>query len=327
MTHRVTLIPGDWIGPETTGVVRRMIEHLGVSIDWETFEGLQGEIPNSLLESARSTGCILMARVASDPAPGKLPVTVQLRKALGLYAQVRHVRNLPGLPARFSNVDLSIVRETSEDIYTGIEHESAPGVYESIKLTTEKACERIARFAYEHAVNGNRKLVTVVHKSNIMKLSDGLLLKTALRVAEDYPQIETNEVIVDALCMHMVRNPSRFDVLLCGNLFGDIVADLAAGLAGGISVGGASNHGEGDCDVREPSRKGARAGRKRSSQPHSSVDSGNQPSPPPGRKQRCNPPKQGRGALSWRSSNGRTRRQRRLRKNRIRLAVGALGLH
>ena len=244
MTHRVTLIPGDWIGPETTGVVCRLIEACQVSIEWEKFEGLQGEVPQELLDSARSTGSILMARVASDPAPGKLPVTVQLRKALGMYAQVRYVHNLPGLPARFNNVDMAIVRETSEDIYTGIEHESAPGVFESIKLTTQPACERIARFAFEQAVAWKRKKITVVHKSNIMKLSDGLFLRTALEVAKDYPQIETDEVIVDALCMHLVRNPSRFDVLLCGNLFGDIVADLAAGLAGGISVGGASNYGE-----------------------------------------------------------------------------------
>lgn len=244
MTHRVTLIPGDWIGPETTAVVCRLIDACSVSIDWESFVDLKGEVPLELLESARSTGTVLMARVASDPAPGKLPVTVQLRKALGMFAQVRYVHNLPGLPARFNNVDMAIVRETSEDIYTGIEHESAPGVFESIKLTTKPACERIARFAYEQAVAWNRKKITVVHKSNIMKLSDGLFLRTAMEVAKDYPQIETDEVIVDALCMHLVRNPSRFDVLLCGNLFGDIVADLAAGLAGGISVGGASNYGE-----------------------------------------------------------------------------------
>lgn len=244
MSHRVTLIPGDWIGPETTAMACRMIALTGVGIEWETFQNLKGEVPESLLDSARSTGAILMARVSSDPTPGKLPVTVQLRRALGLYAQVRYVHNLPGLKARFDNVDLAIVRETSEDIYTGFEHESTPGIYESIKLTTQPACERIARFAFEQAVKWGRKKVTIVHKSNIMKLSDGLFLRTAENVAKDYPQIETEEVIVDALCMHLVRNPSRFDVLLCGNLFGDIVADLAAGLAGGICVGGASNYGE-----------------------------------------------------------------------------------
>jgi isocitrate dehydrogenase (NAD+) len=245
MSHRVTLIPGDWIGPETTAMACRMIALTGVGIEWETFKDLKGEVPEALLASARSTGAILMARVSSDPAPGKLPVTVQLRRALGLYAQVRYVHNLPGLKARFENVDLAIVRETSEDIYTGFEHESSPGIYEAIKLTTQPACERIARFAFERAVEWGRKKVTIVHKSNIMKLSDGLFLRTAENVAKDYPQIHTEEVIVDALCMHLVRNPSRFDVLLCGNLFGDIVADLAAGLAGGICVGGASNYGEG----------------------------------------------------------------------------------
>lgn len=244
MGHRVTLIPGDWIGPETTEVACRLIAATGVQIEWERFENLKGEVPESLLSSARDTGTILMARVSSDPAPGKLPVTVQLRRALGLYAQVRYVHNLPGIKARFDKVDLAIVRETSEDIYAGFEHESTEGVYESIKLTTQPACERIARFAFEQAVHWGRKKITVVHKSNIMKLSDGLFLRTALEVAKDYPTIQTEEVIVDALCMHMVRNPSRFDVLLCGNLFGDIVADLAAGLAGGICVGGASNYGD-----------------------------------------------------------------------------------
>jgi isocitrate dehydrogenase (NAD+) len=244
MSHRVTLIPGDWIGPETTAVACRLIALTGVQIDWERFEDLKGEVPEALLDSARSTGAVLMARVDSDPAPGKLPVTIQLRRSLGMYAQVRHVRNLPGLPARFDNVNLAIVRETSEDIYTGIEHESAPGVYESIRLTTQAACERIAQFAFERAVQWKRKKLTIVHKANILKRSDGLFLRTAQEVAKAYPQIECNEVIVDALCMHLVRNPSRFDVLLCGNLFGDIVSDLAAGLAGGICVGGAANYGE-----------------------------------------------------------------------------------
>jgi len=244
MSHRVTLIPGDWIGPETTDLACRMIHLTGVHIDWERFDDLKGEVPESLLASARSTNTILMARVSSDPTPGKLPVTVQLRRALGLFAQVRYVHNLPGLQSRFDNVDLAIVRETSEDIYAGFEHESTAGIYESIKLTTQPACERIARFAFEQAIKWKRKKITVVHKSNIMKLSDGLFLRTAMEVAKDYPQIQTEEVIVDALCMHLVRNPSRFDVLLCGNLFGDIVADLAAGLAGGICVGGASNYGD-----------------------------------------------------------------------------------
>ena len=244
MAHEVTLIPGDWVGPETTSVVQRLIEAVGVEIAWRPFHLADGHIGEELLESARSTRRVLMNRLAAPRRAGLLPASVLLRKELGLWAQVRHVKNLPGLPARFDGVDVMVVRETSEDIYSGFEHETAPDVFESVKVTTEEACERIARFAFEQAREHGRQKVTIVHKSNIMKKSDGLFLRTAQRVALDYPDVESDEVIVDALCMRMVRWPTSFDVLLCGNLFGDIVADLAAGLAGGISVGGSESFGD-----------------------------------------------------------------------------------
>ena len=244
MAHTVTLIVGDWVGPETTRVVQNLIADVGVDITWQAFHCPDGLVDQELLNSARTTRRVLMNRLAAPRKPGSLPASILIRKELGLWAQIRHVRNLPGLSSRFDDVDVMIVRETSEDIYSGFEHQTAPGVYESVKVTTVEACERIARFAFEQAREQGRKKVTIVHKSNIMKKSDGLFLRTAQRVARDYPDIQADEVIVDALCMKLVRWPQSFDVLLCGNLFGDIVADLAAGLAGGISVGGSRNIGD-----------------------------------------------------------------------------------
>lgn len=244
MSHAVTLLPGDWVGPECTQVTKNVLAAAGVEIRWEEFTCADGVVSDELLESARRTGFVLMNRMASPRVEGQLPAGVKLRKELGLWCQLRHVKNLPGVSARFQGVDLVVVRETSEDIYTGFEHETAPGVYESVKVTTEAACERIARKAFEVARAEGRAKVTIVHKSNIMKKSDGLFLRTAQRVAHDYPEITCDEVIVDALCMRLVRNPHQFDVLLCGNLFGDIVADLVAGLAGGISMGGGTSWGD-----------------------------------------------------------------------------------
>ncbi len=245
MSHRVTLIPGDWIGPETTRAVQQILESVGVDIAWELHPIVDGIVSPELLQSARSTGRILKNRTKAPRVAGALPAGIHLRKKLDIWAQVRHVKNLPGLPARFNDVDLVVVRETSEDIYKGFEHETAPGVFETIKLTTEPACERIARFACELALSKGRKTISIVHKSNIMKKSDGLFLRTAQRVLAEYPTLQSEDVIVDALCMRLVRCPSDFDVLLCGNLFGDIIGDLAAGLAGGISVGGSINLGQG----------------------------------------------------------------------------------
>lgn len=244
MAHNVTLIPGDWVGPETTAVVQQLIADVGVDIQWHTFHCPEGLVDDELLNSARETRRVLMNRLAAPRKPGSLPASIVIRKELQLWAQIRHVTNLPGLPARFDDVDVMIVRETSEDIYSGFEHQTAPDVFESVKVTTVEACERIARFAFEQARERGREKVTIVHKSNIMKKSDGLFLRTGQRVAREYPDIVCDEVIVDALCMKLVRWPQSFDVLLCGNLFGDIVADLAAGLAGGISVGGSHNFGD-----------------------------------------------------------------------------------
>lgn len=233
MSHRVTLIPGDWIGPETCAIVREIIAAAGVWIEWETHNVVDGALSPALLDSCRRTGVVLKARLAAAPKVGALPPTVALRKELGLWATVRAVKPLPGLPALFPNIDLVVIRETSEDIYSGFEHEVTHGVFEAVKVTTRAACERIARYAYEHARETGRKKITIVHKSNIMKKADGLFLKVATEIGAKYPDIRTDEVIVDALCMKLVRNPGAFDVLLAGNLFGDIVSDLASGLGGG----------------------------------------------------------------------------------------------
>ncbi|MEC7946275.1 MAG: isocitrate/isopropylmalate family dehydrogenase, partial [Myxococcota bacterium] len=235
--HAVTLVPGDWIGPEVAAVTQRVLAALGVRIDWRTFECRGDEIPAGLLASARETGVVLKGKVGAQREEGRLPATVALRKELETWATVRAVRALPGGVARYPATDIVVIRETSEDIYSGMEHEITEGVYEAVKVTTQMACERIARFAFEYARANGRKRITIVHKSNIMKKSDGLFLRTAQAVSRDYPDIGCDEVIVDALCMRLVRNPNQFDVLLCGNLFGDIVSDLASGLAGGIVAG------------------------------------------------------------------------------------------
>jgi isocitrate dehydrogenase (NAD+) len=245
MAHAVTLIPGDWIGPETCAVAQAVIAAAGVEVDWDTQAIEGGEITKTLLESCRQTGVVLKGKLASERRAGKLPPTIELRKALGLWATMRPVTALPGTPARFPDTDLIVVRETSEDIYSGIEHTVTEGVYEAVKITTQAACERIARFAFETARAQARKKVTIVHKSNIMKLSDGMFLRTGQEIAAEYPEIETDEVIVDALCMRLVKDPSWFDVLLTGNLFGDIVSDLCAGLAGGIGSSPSASFGEG----------------------------------------------------------------------------------
>lgn len=253
--HAVTLIPGDWIGPETCAVAQSVVAALGVQIDWETFEATDDLLSPQILESARRTGVVLKAKVGAVTELGHMPATVQLRKELGTWATVRHVRSLPGAPARFPGTDVVVIRETSEDIYSGMEHEITDGVYEAVKVTTKAACERIARFGFEYAREHGRKTVHIVHKSNIMKKSDGLFLRTAQAVGAEYPDIEVQEVIVDALCMRLVRNPHQFDVLLCGNLFGDIVSDLAAGLAGGILCGASISVGDGPAIFENPHGK------------------------------------------------------------------------
>ena len=234
--HVVTSISGDWIGPETMAVAERIIAATGVQITYERFDCAGPDLPPALIESARRTGVVLKAKLDAQRHKGKLPPTVRLRKELGTWATLRPVRAVTGAPARFPDIDIVVIRETSEDIYSGFEHEVTAGAYEAVKVTTKAACERIARFAYEFARKNGRKKVTIVHKSNIMKKSDGLFLKTAQAVGAQYPDILTEDVIVDALCMKLVRWPLSFDVLLAGNLFGDIVGDLVGGLAGGVNA-------------------------------------------------------------------------------------------
>lgn len=233
--HRVTLLPGAWVGPETCSVMQDVIAATGVLIEWERFDAVD-EIPDALLESARRTGRLVRGRMSGVRTQGQLPPVVHLRQTMGSWCMMREVRAVPGTPARFPDIDVVVIREASEGIYTGMEHAVADGVYEAIKVTTRAACERIARHAYEWARANGRKKVSIVHKSNIMKKSDGLFLRTAQQVSKDYPDIETDEVIVDALCMRLVRWPASFDVLLTGNLFGDIVSDLCSGLAGGLTA-------------------------------------------------------------------------------------------
>jgi isocitrate dehydrogenase (NAD+) len=250
MTHTITLIPGDGIGPEVTEAVLRVLHAAGVAIDWErhdagvlAVERTGRPLPPALLDSIRRNKVALKGPVTTPIAEGFTSVNVGLRKALDLYANLRPVSNLPGAPARFSGVDLVIVRENTEDLYAGLEHEVVPGVVESLKIITEKASTRIAKFAFEHARRHHRKKVTAIHKANIMKLGDGLFLESVRAVSRQYADIKYDEKIVDATCMHLVLNPGQFDVLVMPNLYGDIVSDLCAGLVGGLGVVGAANLG------------------------------------------------------------------------------------
>ena len=250
MTHTITLIPGDGIGPEVTDAVTGILEASGVSIDWErhlagalAFERTGNTLPPDLIESIRRNTVALKGPVTTPIGAGFTSVNVGLRKALDLYANLRPVWNLPGVPARFEDVDLVIVRENTEDLYAGLEHEVVPGVVESLKIITERASTRIARFAFAYAVRHGRHTVTAIHKANIMKLGDGLFLESVRAVAREHPHVKYDEEIVDAACMHLVLNPAQFDVLVMPNLYGDIVSDLCAGLVGGLGVVGAANLG------------------------------------------------------------------------------------
>jgi isocitrate dehydrogenase (NAD+) len=250
MTHTITLIPGDGIGPEVTAAVLKILAATGVSITWDTHaagvlavERHGHSLPPELLESIRRNRVALKGPVTTPIGEGFTSVNVGLRKALDLYANLRPVSNLPGVASRFQSVDLVIVRENTEDLYAGLEHVIVPGVVESLKIITERASTRIARFAFEHARRHQRKKVTGIHKANIMKLSDGLFLDSVRAVAREFPDIVYDEKIIDASCMHLVMNPGQFDVLVLPNLYGDIVSDLCAGLVGGLGVVGAANLG------------------------------------------------------------------------------------
>ena len=250
MTHTITLIPGDGIGPEVTEAVVRILTSSGVSIDWEShvagvlaFERTGQALPLELVDAIRRNKVALKGPVTTPIGRGFTSVNVGLRKALDLYSSLRPVSNLPGVDARFQDIDLVIVRENTEDLYAGLEHEVVPGVVESLKIITEKASTRIAQFAFAYARRHGRGKVTAIHKANIMKLSDGLFLECVRRVARQHTDVAYDERIVDAVCMHLVMNPRQFDVLVLPNLYGDIVSDLCAGLVGGLGVVGSANLG------------------------------------------------------------------------------------
>ena len=243
MSHIITLIPGDGIGPEITESVCHIFKHAHVEIDWErhdagvvAFQKYGDSLPAPLLDSVRRNRVALKGPVTTPIAEGFRSVNVGLRKALDLYSNLRPVKNLPGVPTRFDHVDLVIVRENTEDLYAGLEHEIVPGIVESLKIITERASTRIARFAFEYARQRGRKRVTAIHKANIMKLSDGLFLESTRAVSREFTDITYDERIVDAACMHLVMHPEKLDVLLLPNLYGDIVSDLCAGLVGGLGV-------------------------------------------------------------------------------------------
>lgn len=251
MARTITLLPGDGIGPEVTQATLRVLAAAGAEFDFEPHlagvEALEkhgNPLPNEVLDSVRRNQVALKGPVTTPIGEGFQSVNVQLRKALDLYANLRPVRTLQGVPHRFENVDLIIVRENTEDLYSGLEHEVVPGVVESIKVITEKASTRISRFAYEFARKHGRKRVTAVHKANIMKLSDGLFLSCVRKVATEYPEVKSDDRIIDNLCMQLVMYPEKYDVLLLENLYGDIVSDLAAGLVGGLGVVAGANLGE-----------------------------------------------------------------------------------
>jgi isocitrate dehydrogenase (NAD+) len=242
-THRVTLIAGDGIGPEVTEAVLRILKVAGVSIEWEShdagvtaLERHGSTLPVPLLDSIRANRVALKGPVTTPIGEGFTSVNVGLRKALQLFANVRPVWTIAGVPSRYEGIDLVIVRENTEDLYSGLEHEVVPGVVESLKIISETASRRIAEFAFAYARRHGRTRVTAVHKANIMKLSDGLFLRTVRAVARDHTDVHYDERIVDAACMQLVLNPVQFDVLVMPNLYGDIVSDLCAGLVGGLGV-------------------------------------------------------------------------------------------
>src|SRR3954466_8956901 len=251
MSHRVTLIPGDGIGPELAEATRRVLDASGVAFEWEVQDAGEGvmaqygtPLPDHVLESIRRNRVAIKGPITTPVGTGFRSVNVTLRQTLGLYANLRPARSIRGLETRYEDVDLVIVRENTEDLYAGIEHMVGPDAAESIKIITRAASERIARFAFEYAVANGRHKVTAVHKANIMKLSDGLFLESCRTVAADYAgRIEFEDRIVDNMCMQLVQKPELYDVMVLPNLYGDIVSDLCAGLVGGLGVAPGANIG------------------------------------------------------------------------------------
>ena len=250
MSYKVTLIPGDGSGPEVIAAAKRVVEATGVAIEWEQAEAGAAMIekygtplPDETIESIRRNGVALKGPVTTPVGTGFRSVNVAMRKIFDLYANVRPAKTYPGVITRFENIDLVVVRENTEDLYAGIEHMVGEDAAESIKLITRKGCERIIRYAFDFAVREGRKKVTAVHKANIMKCTDGMFLDIARQIAKEYPQIEFNDSIVDAMCMRLVMHPEDYDVLVCPNLYGDIVSDLCAGLVGGLGLTPSANIG------------------------------------------------------------------------------------
>jgi len=253
MKHTITLIPGDGIGPEVSRSVQQIIAAAGVDVAWEEMParaevertGTDYLLHSGMLESIRRNKVALKGPLETGVIGGTRSINVGLRQELDLYSNLRPVRNLQGVKALSSDVDIVIVRENTEDLYAGIEHTVVPGVVESLKIITERASTRIAKFAFEYARERKRKKIHAIHKANIMKLSDGLFLSCVRKVAAQYPEIEYRELIVDNACMQVVMNPHQFDVMLLTNLYGDIMSDLAAGLVGGLGVVPSGNLGDG----------------------------------------------------------------------------------
>ena len=256
-THKVTLVPGDGIGPEVTQAVVRIIESTGVKFEWERFAAgaeafeIHGEyIPADLYDSIARNKVALKGPVTTPVGGGFKSINVTLRKKFDLYANFRPIRNLPGIETHWPGVDIIVVRENTEGEYVGLEHEVIPGVVESLKVITEKGSTRIARFAFEYAQKHGRKKIHSIHKANIMKMSDGLFLRCARKVSEEFPGVQYGEHIIDNTCMQLVMNPFQYDVLLLENLYGDIVSDLCAGLVGGLGLVPGANLGA-DCAIFE----------------------------------------------------------------------------
>ena len=257
MAHKITLIPGDGIGHEVTQAVVRILESTGVRFEWESYaagaeayEKYKEYLPKELLESIERNRVGLKGPVTTPIGEGFSSINVALRKKFELFANFRPICNLPGIPTRYPGVDLIIVRENTEGEYSGIEHEVVPGVVESLKIITEKASTRIARFAFEYARREKRKKIFAIHKANIMKMTDGLFLRCARNISKEYPEITYGEHIVDNTCMQLVMNPYQYDVLLLENLYGDIISDLCAAFVGGLGLVPGANLGH-ECAIFE----------------------------------------------------------------------------
>lgn len=249
--HKITVLPGDGIGPEITEAVKKIIKAAGVEIEWEevnagvsVMERYGTPLPENVLESIKRNRVALKAPITTPVGEGFRSVNVELRKALKLYANVRPAISWEGIKGRYENIDIVTIRENTEGLYSGIEHYVGENAAETIKIITREATENISRYAFEYAVKHGRKKVTIVHKANIQKYTDGLFLKVAREVAANYPQIECEDKIIDNMCMQLVQYPEKYDVLLCPNFYGDIISDLCSGLVGGLGMAPGANIGQ-----------------------------------------------------------------------------------